>query len=193
MCLCFYPLFGYNYPYTHIHTFAYTHMHTHIHTYTYIQTHIHTCTYAHTHTHTHTHTYIHTPIHTHAHTNTYIIHTVQFNYNFKTWSMYTHGNPARGHTVHVSCLCGPRFASRVNMHFTCKIPCNTRGVAFHTRGVVFHTRGVAFYTRGVAFHTRGNFTCVASLAWPFQTCHFTRVEHGIVHVYYFGSNNSRCQ
>ena len=105
--------------------------------------------------------------------------TVQFNYNFKTRSMYTHGNPTRGHTVHVSCLRGPCFLSRVNMHFTCKIPCNTHGVAFHTRGVVFHTRG--------------HFTRVASLAWPFQTCHFTCVEHGIVHVYYFGSNNSQCQ
>ena len=64
--------------------------------------------------------------------------TVQFNYNFKTWRVYTHGNTTQGYTVHVSCLRGPRFSQRVNMHFTCKIPCNMRGVAFTTCVSISH-------------------------------------------------------
>ena len=51
------------------------------------------------------------------------------------------------------------FAQTVtNMHFTCKIPCNTCGVAFHIRGWPFHTRGI-LHTWNMELHT-----CIILLA-----------------------------
>ena len=78
------------------------------------------------------------------------------------------GNTTQGYTVHVLCLRGPSFSYRVNMHYTCKIPCNVRGVAFYMH--------MEFYMREVVFHTR---------------VYFKHMEHGIVHAYYFGIDNSR--
>ena len=80
-------------------------------------------------------------------------YTVPLNYNYETICVYMQGNTTQRYTVHILRLREPHFSYRVNMHFTCKIPCNTCGVAFHMRG----------HFTLVALHTHGTWNCTRVL------------------------------